>query len=77
MTANDPQRFIVRLEVYAAASHMDLDVQEASGDPDEIKKIVDSLAKADPSDIEDRTYRLLSFDVCDDCRKELLRNPLG
>ncbi len=76
MKANDPKRFIVRLEIYAAAGHVDLD-EEAAGAPREgFREIVRQLAKADPDEVEDQTYRLLRFDVCDTCRRELLARPI-
>ena len=70
-------RFIVRLEVYAAAGHIDLD-REASDDlPGELDRVLQGLAAADPDEIEDQTYRMLRFDLCDACRRRLLARPLG
>ena len=77
MDANDPQRFIVKLEIYAAAGPVDLDAQTASDVEGQWEKLVDDLARADPNEVEDRTYRCLRFDVCDTCRQELLKRPLG
>ncbi len=75
--ANDSDRFIVRLEVYASAGHIDLD-REAVGDSrQELDRVLQGLAAADPDEIEDQTYRMLRFDVCDACRRELLARPLG
>ncbi len=77
MNSNDPERFIVRLEIYAAASHLDLDADAGSGSRESLTQLVKSLAKADPDKIEDQTYRLLKFDVCDTCRQTLLERPLA
>ena len=77
MRANDAGRFIVRIEVYAAAGPIDLDA-EASEDPGgDLSDVLDQLASADPDEIEDQTYRLLRFDLCDVCRRTLLAKPLG
>ena len=77
MGANDMQRFIVKLEVYAAAGHVELD-PEAVADPQaELTAVLDELAVADPDEVEDQTYRAFRFDVCDTCRRKLLAKPLG
>ena len=76
MGANDPRRFIVKLEVYAAAGHVDL-TPDLHADPQrEMDEIIKSLSVADPDEVEDQTYRCLRFDVCDACRRRLLANPL-
>ena len=75
--ANDPQRFIVRFEVFAAASHVDLDAVTSGHPGHGLEEVVKELARADPDEIEDQTYRSLRFDVCDACRRELLKRPLG
>ncbi len=75
--ANDPQRYIVKLEVYAAAGHVELTEEELADPQGELSKVMDSLAQADPDEVEDQTYRSFRFDVCNTCRRELLKNPLG
>ena len=77
MNANDAGRFIVRLEVYAAAGHVDLDAEAAKRPKQTVADLVKDLAQADPDEIEDQTYRAMRFDVCDACRRKLLANPLG
>lgn len=74
---NDPSRFIVKIEVYAASSHVDLDVQEDADDPTELSRIMEQLRKADPDEVEDSTYRSFRFDLCHGCQKGLLQRPLG
>ena len=76
MGANDSQRFIVKLEVYAAAGHVDLALSSHSDPQREMDEIIKSLSAADPDEVEDQTYRCLRFDVCDACRRTLLANPL-
>lgn len=77
MGANDAHRFIVRLEVYAAAGHVDLDASTSNDTTGDLAEVLDQLAAADPDEIEDQTYRLLRFDLCDSCRRALLAKPLG
>ena len=76
MGANDHQRFIVRLEVYAAAGHVDLDADSSSDAPGALADVIQQLQRADPNEVEDQTYRCFRFDLCDACRRHLLSNPL-
>jgi hypothetical protein len=76
MGANDARRYIVKMEVYAAAGHVDI-AQDATADPKgELETVLKQLAEADADDMEDQTYRRFRFDVCDDCRRKLLADPL-
>lgn len=74
--SNDPRRFIVKLEVYAAAGHLDLTPDPHADPRREMEKIMERLSAADPDEVEDQTYRCLRFDVCDTCRRTLLAAPL-
>jgi hypothetical protein len=65
------------MEVFAAADHIDLDVHASAAPAQELKTLVESLARANPDEVEDRTYRLLKFDLCDECRGKFLADPLG
>ncbi len=75
--ANDAGRFIVKLEVYAAAGHVDLELDADTSPDRQLSKVLDELARADPDEVEDQTYRSFRFDVCDACRAVLLANPLA
>jgi len=77
MHANDPQRFIVRMEIYAAAGLLDLDAESHASAENDLKTVIAQLAKADPDEMEDQTYRQLRFDLCDPCRRKLMATPLG
>ena len=76
--ANDADRFIVKMEVYAAAGPLEFDETDLAEDGrEEIESIIRQLHHADPDAIEDQTYRCLRFDLCADCQRTLLRAPLG
>jgi hypothetical protein len=77
MRADDPKRFIVRMEVFAAADHMDLQPHVAVEPREELDRVLRDLASADPDHVEDRTYRAFRFDLCDACRQKVLSCPLG
>ncbi len=77
LTANDPNRFIVKMELYAAAGPVELDTPADADPSQQLDELLEVLAKADPNDVEDRTYRALRFDLCRSCHQTLLRKPLG
>ena len=77
LQANDLKRFIIKMEIYAAAGPIELDRHPQSDTKTELKAVLRELKKADPDEVEDQTYRSFRFDVCDACRRELLEKPLG
>lgn len=77
LQANDLRRFIVKMEIYAAAGPIELDPKSLVDTEGELNTILKHLEKADPDEIEDQTYRSFRFDVCDACRRKLLQKPLG
>ena len=77
MVSNDSKRFIVKIEVYAAAGPVELDLEGDRETSGELEGLIEQLKTADPSEVEDQTYRSLRFDLCDTCRRRLLEHPLG
>ena len=77
LNPNDPNRYIVKMEIYAAAGPIELDAEPTADTGSELAKVLKALAAADPDDLEDKTYRAFRFDVCDACRRKLLKRSLG
>ncbi len=75
--ASDTGRFVVKWEIYAAASPVELDPDAMADPARELGHAIEALEQADPDEVEDRTYRAFRFDVCDECRRKLLAKPLG
>ena len=77
MTADDSRRFIVKIESYAGAGPLEdsehLSVQDHST---EIRSIICQLQASDPLEIENQTYRKFHFDLCRDCNRDYLRDPI-
>lgn len=77
----DPQddlRYIVKMEVYAA-----FDPASAGDDSDdrdhleEIQDILERLEDTSNDQIGDDVYQQLRFDLCPECRRRFIKNPLG
>lgn len=77
LRANDPSRYIVKIEVFAAAGPVDLGSETGADTRSQIDAVLERLRQADPDEIEDQTYRAFKFDLCDACRKLLIAQPLG
>jgi len=70
-------RYVVRMEVYAALDDSDVAID---GDRDHLEEIDDLLEGADDleaSQLGGEVYQQLRFDLCSECRKRFLRDPLG
>jgi hypothetical protein len=71
----DDLRYVVKLEVYAAFDPLEID-----DDCDNLQEIHEILERMDDSaseEIGDDVYQQLRFDLCPECRKKFLKNPLG
>ncbi|MEN6406774.1 MAG: hypothetical protein ABFC77_09900 [Thermoguttaceae bacterium] len=78
----DPQddlRYVVKMEVYAAFDPSTADDGDES-DRDHLEEIQDILERMEDSSsdqIGDDVYQQLRFDLCPECRRKFLKNPLG
>ena len=71
-------RYVVKMEVYAAIDPASMD--DVDDDRDHLQEIQEILQRsgdaADPQ-IGSDVYEQLRFDLCPECRKKFLKNPLG
>jgi hypothetical protein len=70
-------RYVVKIEVYAG-----LDASESADDGDrdnllEMHEILERMEDVESAAIGDDVYQTMRFDLCPDCRRKFLRNPLG
>jgi len=73
----DELRYIVRLEVYAALDPME---DEADDDRDHLQEIQEVLERLDDPqelDVCDEVYHQKRFDLCSECRRRFVQDPLG
>ncbi len=77
----DPQdslRYVVKIEVYAALDPSAAGADEEDRDHlEEIQDILERLEDSVNESIGDDVYQQLRFDLCPECRKRFIRNPLG
>jgi hypothetical protein len=78
LDSQDDLRYVVKIEVFAAFDPAATD--EADDDCDHLEEIQDILERMEESasdQIGDDVYQQLRFDLCPDCRKKFVKNPLG
>lgn len=75
---DDDLRYVVKLEVYAAFDPLEMDDGDADRDNlQELHEIMERMDDAASDEIGDDVYQNLRFDLCPECRKKFLSNPLG
>ena len=71
-------RYVVKMEVYAA---LDPALDETDDDRDGLQEVQDMLQRMEETGTEgvseDEVYQSLRFDLCPECRKKFLKQPLG
>ena len=76
----DPEedlRYVVKIEIYAAFDPVIADEDDDRDHLQEIQEILERLEDVDDSQIGDDVYQQIRLDLCADCRKRFLKNPLG
>jgi len=77
----DPEediRYVVKMEVFAAFDPLTADPYDDDRDHlEEIQDILERLGDSDDDQIGDDVYQQLRFDLCSECRKKFVENPLG
>lgn len=78
-SGNDDHRYVVKMEVYAA--HDPAMLTEADLDEDHLEAVSQLLREeedtlVDPDSTSPR-YKNFRYDLCPECHKKFLRDPLG
>ena len=70
-------RYVVRMEVYAAQGDADCEVDDDRDHLLEIEEIIERLEDIEDERIGEDIYQQVRFDLCSECRKKFVRDPLG
>jgi len=71
-------RYVVRMEVYAAFDPMTSEEDPDDRDHlDEIQEILERMRDVEDPQIGNDVYQQLRFDLCPECRKRFVANPLA
>ena len=78
MAPGDDRRYVVKMDVYAA--HDPAELTDADLDADHMEEVSEQLAAVEePADLDDLTpaFKEFRYDLCPDCHKKFLRDPLN
>jgi hypothetical protein len=70
------QRYIVKIEVYAAADGEDIAHDNLEDLDESLEQLTESLSQADPDEVEDANYRGFRFDLCPRCQRRYMSDPM-
>lgn len=76
LNPDDDLRYVVKMEVHAAMA----DAEDADVDRDhllEVHEILERLEDVESEVIADDIYQRLRFDMCADCYRKFVLNPIG
>ncbi len=72
------RRFVVKLEVYPAFDPEEFDEEDLQADHlQEISELIEEMELTGDQEIEDCETKQLKFDLCSECRRRYLKDPLG
>ncbi|MCH2115012.1 MAG: hypothetical protein MK171_08900 [Pirellulales bacterium] len=73
----DEFRYVVRLEVYASLDPAEQELDSDRDHLEEVHDILEQLDDAESDQISGDVYHQARFDLCSNCRKRFVKNPLG
>jgi hypothetical protein len=69
--------YIIRIEAFAAAGNLEFTQKDLAKDHDaEIRKVLAQMEGRSPDELEDQVYRSFRYDLCPECHRRFLQNPL-
>jgi hypothetical protein len=77
LDAQNDLRYVMKIEVYAAVDPLDLDDQEDRDNLDDLHDMLEGVDDARADELDDAVYQQHRFDLCPECRKRFMKNPLG
>jgi len=77
LLVDEDVRYIVKIEVYAAYDPLELTEEDLEGDHlAEMSAIFEQTEGKDAEELEEEVYKSFRFDLCMECQKKYLQDPL-
>lgn len=71
-------RYVAKIEVFAAYDPLEITDEDLDQDHmEEISELIDNMSEVDASELEDQVFKSFRFDLCPDCHKKFLKDPLN
>ena len=78
LLVDEDVRYILKMAVYAAYDPMEVTTEDLAKDRRaEMAELVEKMKQMDPEALEESVYKSMTFDLCLDCQRAFLKNPLG
>ena len=78
MSENDEERYLFKMEIYAAAPMLELTEEDLAKDhSDEIRRLVEELRRGDPDEVDAAVYRGFHYDLCRSCQRRIVKDPIA
>lgn len=77
LNVEEDARYVVRMEVYAALDGASVPIDDDRDHLEEIQEILECLDDEGGESVGEDLYQQLRFDLCSECRKRFLLDPLG
>lgn len=74
---DEETRYVVRVEVYAALGDEAEDPADEEDHLQDIDELLEKLDEIDDVEPDEGVYKQVRYDLCEQCRKQFLRDPLG
>ncbi len=75
--AEKEARYVVRLEVYEALGDTTASTYDEADHLQEIEDIIERIDDLSDDQLDDDLYKQVRYDLCPQCRKRFMQNPLG
>ena len=70
-------RYLVKIEVYAAYDPLEITREDLARDHrQEMARLLESMSRQDPQELQDQVHRSFQFDLCPSCQRRYLEDPL-
>jgi len=78
LDAKSDLRYVVKIEIYAAYDPTTADEEEHDRDHlEELQEILERIDDVNDPALSTEVYEQRRYDLCPECRKRFLKNPLG
>ncbi len=80
LVPEEDDRYVVKIEIYAACDSMDVDddedlINDLEEDDDDVDE--DEVDNIDPEEIDGVEYKTFRYDLCSKCHSRYLQDPLS
>lgn len=78
LQANNDMRYVVKMESFPTADALELTEEDLEEDHlEEVSQVLNELEQESGAALDDNVTKSFRFDLCSECYKKFLENPLG